>query len=207
MTSRKRAADGAGAAGEDMARPLPFSRPWPVERLAPEAPVAISVETTEEERRAAARFLGVDTVSAMTLAGTAERWGEDGVIVRGEARAVVVQTCVVTLEPVASEIAAALERRFLPGVAPVEASELELGPGAENEPEPLGETIDLAQLLLEAVALEIDPYPRKEGAALGSRVYAPPGVEALTDEAMRPFSGLAALKARLERGNGGDAEG
>jgi uncharacterized metal-binding protein YceD (DUF177 family) len=149
----------------------------------------------------------VDEVSALALEGTAEAWGEGGVVVSAEARAVVVQTCVVTLEPVASEIAAPLERRFLPGIEPVKAAELELGPGAEDEPEPLGETIDLAQLLLEAVALEIDPYPRKEGAAHGTRAYAPPGAEPLTEEAMRPFAGLAALKARLERGNGGDAEG
>jgi hypothetical protein len=41
----------------------------------------------------------------------------------------------------------------------------------------------------------IDPYPRSEGAELGQRAFAAPGVTPLSDEAGQPFAGLAVLKS------------
>ena len=72
--------------------------------------------------------------------------------------------------------------------------------------EALPEVIDLGTVATEALALALPLYPRAEGAALEQAVFAEAGVEPLTDEALRPFAGLAGLAARL-KGDGGDDQG
>ena len=48
----------------------------------------------------------------------------------------------------------------------------------------------------------IDPFPRADGAELGRRTFAAPGVAPMTDEASRPFAGLAVLKRGSGEGEG-----
>jgi hypothetical protein len=106
--------------------------------------------------------------------------------------ATVGQACVVTLEPLASDVEEAIDLVFAPPSAIKRDGE---GAGAEernpaeswSEPEPLiGGTVDLGALATEFLILGLDPYPRKPGA-----VFQPPG-EASSDEG--PFAALAELK-------------
>ena len=53
-----------------------------------------------------------------------------------------------------------------------------------------------------ALALALPLYPRAPGAELGQAVFAEPGTAPLKDEDLRPFAGLAGLKAKLEGGGG-----
>ena len=46
----------------------------------------------------------------------------------------------------------------------------------------------------------IPEFPRAEGAEDIDLTVQPPGAEPLSDEAVKPFAGLAALKARMEGG-------
>ena len=68
----------------------------------------------------------------------------------------------------------------------------------DDESEPLGQWIDPAAVMVEALALEIPEYPRANGAELGQVVYTKPGEIAMTDEDARPFAGLAGLRQKLE---------
>ena len=92
----------------------------------------------------------------------------DGARVRGRLRAKVRQTCGVTLEPLESEIDHRFELSLLPvgsPNAPTAPDESVIDPDAEDPPELIeGEQIDVGALIIEMLALEIDPFPRKPGA-------------------------------------------
>ena len=63
--------------------------------------------------------------------------------------------------------------------------------------EPLPSEIDLISIAYETIALALPAYPRSADAALDVSTFGPPGVAPLTDEAARPFAGLAALRAKM----------
>ena len=120
------------------------------------------------------------------------RHGRDGLHVTGTVWATVQQTCVVTLEPMESEIEEAIDLTFVPA-----AGRERSGVAGEVSPATAGDregdietlvngTVDLGALATEFLLLGIDPYPRKPGAE-----FAAPLAE---DAAGHPFAALAALK-------------
>jgi uncharacterized metal-binding protein YceD (DUF177 family) len=108
--------------------------------------------------------------------------------VTGHVRARVGQTCVITLEPMESEVDEAVDTVFAPAPGESEPTRVEIEIKVEQEPpEPLiGGTVDLGALVTEFLMLGVDPYPRKAGAE-----FAP--VKIGEDDA-HPFSVLEALK-------------
>ena len=63
--------------------------------------------------------------------------------------------------------------------------------------EPLGTEIDFGSILVEALALALPDYPRKDEAELENATFAAPGITALKDEDLKPFAGLAGLRDKL----------
>lgn len=185
------------------AAPAPeFSRPMRVSRLSG-AGEAFEAVATEEERAALARRYGVAAVPRLRVEGRvlpdADGWRVEGVV-----RARLVQRCVVTLDEVASRIEERFSRRFLPGVPAPDLAGLDPDE-AEDPPEPLGPTLDPAEMAAEAAALAIDPYPRAPGAAFEGRAAAPAGAEPLGEASREtPFARLAALRGRLSGEDGED---
>ena len=90
-------------------------------------------------------------------------------------RAAISQSCIVTLEPVASrideQITAVLRAgRLAPSCVPIwtRAAKSCSTPKGQTAAEPFtGNEIDVGALVEEFFALGIDPYPRKAGATLG----------------------------------------
>lgn len=170
-----------------MNRAIPFSRPQPVAALA-RGGVTLALVPSEAERAAIAAFLDIPAVERFEAELTAAP--ERGAVrVTGEVRATVLRTCVVSLEDFPVAVAETVDVRFAPPeiIGPVTAREVERGLDDEDPPEPLeGAAVDLGAVAVEALALGLDPYPRK------------PGVEApeLTfgDAPESPFAALAALK-------------
>ena len=115
--------------------------------------------------------------------------------VTGHVRARVGQTCVVTLEPMESQVDETVDLTFAPTAAgagePV--GEIDIRPNDEPpEALPPGGMLDLGALATEFLALGIDLYPRKSGVE-----FAPLTVG---EDAPKPFAALAALKKRLSGG-------
>lgn len=179
----------------DPIRPPEFSRTIATEALRDRGGGALSAEATDAERAALAARYGVPAVLDLSVDATADPWGPGGWRVSGRARARLTQTCVVSLEPVDTEVDEGFVRFFAPGRRIEEARDL-LDEDAEEEPEVLGAAIDVGEIAAEAVALGIDPYPRRPDASFDGAVHGPPGAEPLTDEAARPFARLSALKRR-----------
>ena len=175
----------------------PWSTPIPIARLADPATRTVALTPDAATRTALARDLGVLEIRKLTL--TAEISPAGGADWRFEGRlgATVVQECVVTLDPVTTRIDVPVIRLFVAGLAaPEPGSEVEMP--ADDTIEPLGAALDPGQVMAEALALALPPYPRSAGAELADGLFAGPGLSPMTDEEARPFAALKGLKMRLD---------
>jgi uncharacterized metal-binding protein YceD (DUF177 family) len=165
--------------------------PWrvPVRRDdVPETGLHLELVADDATRTAVAGVAGVRGLPRLTATLDVARQG-GGLKVTGEVAATVEQTCVVSLEPMTSELREPIDLAFVPPHAdqPTDASEQDLDPGAADETEPLVDGVaDLGVAVTEFLLLAIDPYPRKPYA-----VFEPPKAE---DSGAHPFAALAALK-------------
>ena len=148
----------------------------------------------EAARAGMARALDVLALPALRFEGRVEPQGDEDWRLEGRLDARVVQSCVVTLEPVESAVSEPVERLYLAAWTEPEDAEVEM---PEEDREPLPAAIDLLAVAREALALALPPYPRAPGVELGEAVFAAPGAAPLTDADARPFAGLAALRDRL----------
>ncbi|HYG27598.1 MAG TPA: DUF177 domain-containing protein [Caulobacteraceae bacterium] len=149
-------------------------------------PVERRLQPDESQLPAIAKTIGVDALNCLTAEVSVTPW-LDGAEIRGSLRAAVRQTCGVTLEPLEETVEGVFKVRVVPAGShnlPSEDAEIDLE--ADDPPDSLeGEEIDLAHYVVEHLALEIDPFPRKPGA-----VFEPPQAE----EEASPFAVLKRLK-------------
>lgn len=161
----------------------------------PESGRHVKLNPDAATRAAVAGLAGVNNVSQLAAEFEVKRRGRDGLRVVGEVRGTVEQTCVVSLEPMTSEIIEAVDivyeppRPEAPPARGVEAKPEDAPNILEQEdpPEPLIDGVaDLGALATEFLILGIDPYPRKPDA-----VFQPPDAD---DGKSGPFAALSKLK-------------
>lgn len=189
-----------------------FSRPAEVGDLN-EGGRQLSIEADPEERaRLARRFglIGIDDLAArVSLAPE-----DDGRLVRltGGFAADVIQTCVVTLEPIANHVEATIDRLYAttPSDGPAEPDsqkEENVDIDADEPPDSaLDGIIDVGEAVAEELALALDPFPRKPGIPFTDYSVGPGGPESPTgtetpdsQAAAGPFAALAKLKGKLKQ--------
>ncbi len=153
-----------------------LSRVVSVDRL----PAGLVIEATPAECAALAGRLHIAEVRALTCRWVLRR---QGVIVeaQGALEADVVQSCVVSLEPVEQHVSDRFVVRFVPEGADGEDGD----PDAPDELPYRGSSIDLGEAASEQLALALDPYPRRGDAELDPAALDPGG---------GVFGGLAALR-------------
>lgn len=115
----------------------------------------------------------------------------DGAIVRGEWSADLAQTCGITLEPLPAELSGVFELKVLqkdsPN-APLDDPDAVIDPEADDPPDLLEtDDVPVGDFLIEHLALELDPFPRKPGVVFEQPD--PPGV-------ISPFAALKDFKPR-----------
>lgn len=123
--------------------------------------------------------------------------GGEGFRLHGHITARVVQSCVVTLEPVVSDVDARFDTLLLEESGNV---------GDAIDPEEdvdlyAGDAVDIGEIAAEELALSLDPYPRSPEAAAGTADPAGSGSESRIEDGekpakYRPFEALAGLKRR-----------
>lgn len=174
----------------------------------PQDGLDVELVADEDVRRQLASENGLVSLGALSARLHVARRGKGGLRVEGEVRARVNQTCVVTLEPFESDIVEPVDVEFEPErekpapeprkpesrkperrtrhKAPEPVLEDETGMDDLDAPDTIVDgRIDLGALASEFLALGIDPYPRKPGAAFEEPKAGP--------ERVSPFAGLAAL--------------
>jgi len=136
----------------------------------PLAGLDTDVVASDDQRAALAEAYGLPAVNALSAEVTVMPSGI-GVTVSGRVKADIVQSCVVTLEPVAQHIDETFSVRFVPAdsrEAAVPAREVVVDVADDSDPpeEMDGTSIDIGALVEEIFVLAIDPYPRAPGATL-----------------------------------------
>lgn len=155
-------------------------------------PVKVRLEPDAATRDLIAKEVGLESLSSLSADLTVRPW-LDGAEITGSFKAVVEQICGVTLDPFEQPLAGEIDVRVVPAGSPNAPPEsepgvgdLELDPDEPDPPDVLAdEMIDLAGYLIEYLALEVDPFPRKPGATFD---YQPDTTE------LSPFSVLRKLK-------------
>lgn len=135
----------------------------------PPAGRVVEIVATPDERALVAQAIGVVDLAALRAGLRVSHFRKDGLEVTGEIRAHVTETCVVTGETFDSDVVAPVDIRFSPDGrdpnAPLDPDEL-VDLDAPDPPDLLiGGRIDLWAVVVEFLALALDPYPRKPGAS------------------------------------------
>jgi uncharacterized metal-binding protein YceD (DUF177 family) len=181
----------------------PSSVPWRVPVAVEDIPASglhVEIEAPAATRAEVLRLVeGLSTVRDLSKLSAVFDLIRRGarVHVAGHVSARVAQTCVVTLEPIESDVEETVDVLF----APAAAEGTQPGPefdgnalsDSKEPPEPLVDgTVDIGALATEFLVLGIDPHPRKAGAE-----FAPLKVG---DDGARAFAALEALKKRFGGG-------
>jgi len=169
----------------------PWSVPLRFEDVPPETGRQVTLSADAHSREAIAAVAGLRELPRLDATFDVVRSGTAGLHVTGTISGTVGQTCVVTLEPLESDISEAVDLLFKPGAEEGGGTDVSLDTDAP-EIEPLIDgVIDLGALATEFLILGIDPYPRKPGAVF----EAPSTGEPFAG----PFAGLAALQKKPQK--------
>ena len=166
--------------------PHPWSIPLRIEDV-PETGYRVDLRADERTRQAIAVTAGLRELSRLDAAFDVTRSGHDALRVRGQVSATVGQICVVTLEPIDSELAETFDLVFKPAPAALADAGVSADIDAEEIETLVEGTVDLGALATEFLILGIDPYPRKAGA-----VFEPP-------QSPEPGGGAFAALAALQK--------
>ena len=136
---------------------------------------AFEISPDEEEAQALTRRLDVKALENVTAKLNLQRQGQV-IYVQGRAQAKIIQSCVVSLDPVETQLEEEFEAWFADPEQAVSISkarrERELKKGnsevpmleESDDPEPIIEgQIDLGELVVQYLSLGINPYPHAEG--------------------------------------------
>lgn len=171
-----------------------FSCTLTVDALSPGGRVFVLKATDEEIKDFTDRF-GLLDLSDLSAKIEVKPRKKGGVIaVSGVVRAHIVQSCVITLEPVSQEVEEHFSCLFAPEEKAVDYdaffSDEQFDPDAEPPEAIIDGQIELGAFAAENFALAIPPFPRKEGA-----VYEGEEEEVVIEEEKKsPFEKLKALK-------------
>ena len=165
-----------------------FSRPIAADTLSTHVQRR-EIKAEPAERRALASRFGLVSLDALGAVLELRRQAGDIIHVSGRLSADVVQSCIVSLAPVAAHIETDFAVDYRAGAAPEEDEFDPLGPDA---PEPIvAGQIDLGEAIAQQLAIALDPYPRAPDAVLETTFLSP--AEEKTGK-KQPFAALAALK-------------
>jgi hypothetical protein len=150
----------------------------------------LTVAAKPDELAGIAQWIGVDGVTKFEGRVTLQKLSQNRFGYEADMVADVVQSCVVTLEPVRSRIARHFARalHLTHGPAAARLETVVISPVEDDSLEEISsQRYDLAGPLLEELSLAIDPYPRAPGVA-----FETPGAE--KDPKDNPFAVLKQLK-------------
>jgi uncharacterized metal-binding protein YceD (DUF177 family) len=150
--------------------PPEFSRLVPLARLGSE-PVRESITAGAAEREALARRFGL--LALDHLSATLELRRETGGVITLAAtyEAAFVQSCVVSLEPVAGKLSECFSLRY--GRSDEETQAISLDPEGEAFEPLAGEAIDVGEAVAQELSLALPAFPRHPDAVLEESASAP----------------------------------
>ena len=164
-----------------------FSRLVPLARLGPGL-FREQIEATPSEREKLSRRFDLLALDRLTAGVELRRQGDELIVLEAAFEAEFLQSCVVTLEPIAGTVS----DRFVLVYGPVEAEQQETGTQqAEAAFEPLNrDVIDIGEAVAQELSLSLPAFPRHPDAKID--------VETSVASTGSPFISLARLKHGME---------
>jgi uncharacterized metal-binding protein YceD (DUF177 family) len=154
------------------------------------------IEADAPTRAAMMETAGLRDIASVRAAFDLSHRSGGRVHVAGRVLAKVGQTCVVTLEPIESEIDEEVDLIFAPIdeiASQIDVDDDDSESAVAEPPEPIENgMIDLGRLATDVLYLAIDPYPRKQGAVFEPQF-------ATVDPEDHPFAALKALQTRPDK--------
>lgn len=152
--------------------------------------LALDLEADAAARARLARAFDLQDVRSLSARARLSAW-LDGVKLEARWRAEVTYVCGISLDPFDDALSGEFTVHLVPAGSPHlpdPEAEVSADPDAPDPPELLeGDAVDVADLVVQHMSVEIDPFPRKPGA-----VFEPPPEPAEPS----PFAALAALKPK-----------
>lgn len=159
-----------------------------------------ALKPTPEERYDLAAELGISSIRKLTFTGTLTPMGKRDWRLEADLGATVVQPCVVTGDPVVTRIDESILRKYLAEMAPLsDLMDAEAEMPEDETAEPLPATLDVNEVMIEALSLALPDFPRKDGAEIEETTFAEPGVTPMSDDDAKPFASLAEFREKLEK--------
>ena len=167
----------------------PWSLPVAVADI-PETGRRFDLAADPRSRAAIAKAAGLPALPRLEVEFELTRHGRDGLRIVGRVSATVEQHCVLTLEPMKSEVEEAVDIVFAPARALLPKADSTHERTQPDEPPELlhDGVVDLGAVATEFLLLGINPYPRKPGAVFDAPKAKGENVTG------NPFAALAALK-------------
>jgi uncharacterized metal-binding protein YceD (DUF177 family) len=149
-----------------------FSRPIVVEKIPSSGMTQILEANAAERQRLVERF-GLLELPHLKAELTVHSKGLDqSVAVTGKLIADIVQSCVVTLEPLPSHVEQNIDVLFVaPELMEAVADSAQVDLDTEDTETIIDGMIDLGELVAQHLGIAMDPYPRKPGAAFVAAEY------------------------------------
>ncbi len=173
-----------------MTSPLP-TLPFRVATIAGRSATHVKFAPDHSARALIAAQLDLIDLPQLLFDGEIRPSGKRDLVMTGTLTALAVQPCSVTLQPVKTRVTEVVTRKFIADYKFSDDEEVEIPD--DDTIEPLGEVIDAAEVVIEALSLALPLYPRAPGVELGAVQVSPPDAAPLRDADLKPFAGLAKL--------------
>lgn len=168
------------------------------------APLEFHLSPDATARAGLASELDVSNIRKLTFKGRISPDGAHDLVLEADLGATVVQPCVVTFAPVTTRIDEPVVRHYLKNMPDLpEGDEIEMP--EDETAEPLPREIHLAEVMAEALALAIPPWPRAAGVEPVEMSVTEPGKDAMTDDDVKPFAALKSLRDKLAKDDDSEA--
>lgn len=177
-----------------------YTLPYTLLTLRKRKTVEVHDDASADARAALAAEMDLVDIPSLRVEAKITPVGREQWRIAGTVRARVVQSCVVTLNPVSAIVEEAFDRRFTENEDAV-GSDIDFDPTADDPPELVDTSVDVGIVAAEALALGLDPYPRAAGVTFDGAQATPEGVAPIRDADLKPFAGLAALKKAMDSGD------
>lgn len=181
------------------ARQPEFSHSISVDRLN-ETETLLNLSANEKERKSLSARFGIPSIESLTADIRIEpksKGKKIKVLVDADISAKVIQTCVVTLDPIMSDVHTNIRVYFVSDEPEISSNDEIWGEDEDLPDLIIDGAIDVGELVAEQVALLLDPFPRSPGAQFDAQEE---NIETLerVEKKPHPFAVLEKLKGKLD---------
>lgn len=166
------------------------------------AKTTINFKATPDELKALTKRLLIDGLKSLKGHAIVQILPNDNVRADVSFNAKVEQHCGVTLEPIKTNVSCEYTTTYSKEIDEEWGLDEEESQDQDEHIDPfeaiIEGKIDLGEMCIEQLALEIDPFPRVQGATFDGYSALPKGLDASAFEKKNPFAALAQLKTTKE---------